>query len=56
MTTDGNSSQCGICGRTLDDPADETTRDCGGDCLQCMAVYGQDPDCIEAMKKIEKAK
>jgi hypothetical protein len=39
---------CHICKRLLDDPADPTTEDCGGDCLRCMAEAG-DPDCLRAM-------
>ena len=37
---------CNICGRTLNMSFD--TRDCGGDCLRCMATIGTDPDCIQA--------
>ncbi|MES2298851.1 MAG: hypothetical protein V4582_17535 [Pseudomonadota bacterium] len=37
------SKQCKICGRELDNPADPFSRDCDGDCLQCMADCG-DPD------------
>jgi hypothetical protein len=44
--------ECNICGRTLDDPSDPTTEDCGGDCLRCMAEAG-DPDCIAAMAELE---
>jgi hypothetical protein len=44
---------CLICKRELDQPGDPSTRDCGGDCLRCMAVYGNDPDCIAAMRKLE---
>ncbi len=43
---------CNFCGRKLDDPDDETTRDCGGDCLQCMAVIAEDEDCIAALEAI----
>jgi hypothetical protein len=43
-------SKCKICGRELDNPDDPTTKDCGGDCLKCMAEIGKDPDCIAAMK------
>jgi len=43
---------CKICARRLDDPEDLTTRDCGGDCLRCMAEVAGDPDCIEAMKRL----
>jgi hypothetical protein len=45
---------CHICHKRLDDSADPVrTRDCGGDCLLCMAKYGLDPDCIDAMREIE---
>ena len=44
-------SNCLICGCELDDPSDLTTRDCGGDCLACMAEAG-DPDSIAAMEEI----
>lgn len=36
--------RCGICSRSLDNPDDPLSRDCGGDCLMCMAECG-DPDC-----------
>jgi hypothetical protein len=44
---------CRICGRELDDPKDPTTKDCGGDCLRCMAESG-DPDCIEEIGSINR--
>jgi hypothetical protein len=45
--------RCKICRRLLSDPADPIrSRDCGGDCLQCMADCG-DLDCIMEMSKIE---
>lgn len=47
-------THCRICGRKLDQPNDPTTEDCGGDCLRCMAEVGGDPDCIAAMKRIER--
>ena len=40
------TEKCQYCKRLLDDPKDPTTRDCGGDCLRCMAQIGEDPDCI----------
>ena len=40
---------CSICGKKLDQESDITSRDCGGDCLQCMADAG-DPECIESLK------
>ena len=45
--------RCLICRRLLDQPDDETTLDCGGDCLRCMAEIGEDPDCIKALPEIE---
>lgn len=30
-------AECSICKRELGDPADELSRDCGGDCLGCVA-------------------
>ena len=46
-------STCNICGRDLDDPDDETSRDCGGDCLRCMALFAGDPDCALSLAAIE---
>jgi len=56
MTTEQKvmSEVCSICKRELDNPKDPTTRNCGGDCLKCMAEIGQDPDCIKAMNKIAR--
>ncbi len=46
--------KCLICGRKLDDPSDPVRSiNCGGDCLQCMATVGQDPDCIAALAAAE---
>lgn len=39
---------CGICRAPLDIPGRVWTRDCGGDCLACMADAG-DPECEEAL-------
>jgi hypothetical protein len=49
------AERCQLCKRVLDDPADATTRNCGGDCLKCMAEIGEDPDCIRALREITKA-
>ena len=49
------SDKCKICKRELDNPDDPTTKDCGGDCLKCMAEIGEDPDCVTAMEKISDA-
>jgi hypothetical protein len=35
---------CKICSRTLNNPEDPLSVDCGGDCAACMAVAG-DPEC-----------
>jgi hypothetical protein len=43
--------RCGICGGLLDVPGDDGTRDCGGDCLRCMAEAG-DPDCVSATEEV----
>lgn len=40
-------SNCLMCGRLLD-TEDIASRDCGGDCLGCLAECG-DPDCIDAL-------
>lgn len=41
---------CNICKRMLDDPLEPVlSRDCGGDCLQCMALIGDDPDCQRSL-------
>jgi hypothetical protein len=45
-------NKCHICKRELDQPGDPTTKDCGGDCVQCMARYGDDPDCRKSMFEI----
>lgn len=39
---------CRICRRQLDNPDDPLSRDCGGDCLLCMAEAG-DPECKDAV-------
>ena len=43
--------KCLICKRTLDDPNDRTTKNCGGDCLRCMAECG-DEDCQHELDEI----
>jgi hypothetical protein len=46
---------CRICGCLLNDPNEPVaSQDCGGDCLQCMAVIGEDPDCIAALEAAKK--
>lgn len=43
-------SSCQTCKRELN-TEDPSTKDCGGDCLKCMAEAG-DPACIEAMNEL----
>jgi len=43
---------CNICGIELNQDNNPTTRDCGGDCLKCMAIIAEDPDCQEELAKI----
>lgn len=45
------SEICGICRRILNQPDDPSTKDCGGDCLRCMAEAG-DPDAILEIESI----
>lgn len=40
---------CKICGVELNQPGKVQTKDCGGDCLLCMANVGCDPDCISEL-------
>ena len=44
--TDEAKARCSICKRPLDSPSDPTSLDCGGDCLRCMALIAEDPDCM----------
>lgn len=41
-------SRCTLCGSPLDMPGRRWSRNCGGDCLACMAEAG-DPECVAAM-------
>lgn len=43
---------CLTCGRDLDQADKPDTKDCGGDCLRCMAEC-DDPDARAAMRAIE---
>jgi hypothetical protein len=43
---------CHICKRELDQPGKPDTKDCGGDCLRCMAHCG-DTDCEAVMRELE---
>jgi len=45
------TERCGICKRILDEFGDPSTRNCGGDCLRCMAKCG-DPDCVASMDRL----
>ncbi len=44
---------CHICKRELNQPNDLTTKDCGGDCLQCMSDCG-DPDCTKDLEEKQR--
>lgn len=43
---------CHICKVPLNQPDKTSTRDCGGDCLRCMAECG-DTECMAVMAKLE---
>lgn len=43
-------AQCSICQKTLDNPFDALSKDCGGDCVLCMAEC-DDPECIKGVKE-----
>lgn len=45
---------CRTCGRSLDQPADPLSVNCGGDCLACTSECG-DPDCVEAVEALKRA-
>lgn len=49
-----NVERCNICGVVMDQPDLPETKNCGGDCLKCMAEIGEDPDCINAMWAIRE--
>lgn len=42
-------NRCNICKRELDVPGVPESKDCGGDCLHCMAYIALDPDAREAL-------
>ncbi len=46
--------KCNICGSSLSDDPKSIRYDCGGDCMKCMADIFEDPECIAAIKEIEK--
>lgn len=45
---------CKICKCVLNDSSSPATKDCGGDCLACVAAAG-DPDCIKALEEIMRS-
>ena len=49
------SKNCVRCGKVLDNPEDPSSRDCGGDCVECMAEVG-DPGCQQTMYEILKSR
>ncbi len=40
---------CRTCGQRLNQPHPTASIDCGGDCMGCMAVVFNDPDCAAAL-------
>lgn len=44
--------RCGICSSPFDDTVH---MNCGGDCLECMALVGRDPDLMPLLKPLWKA-
>lgn len=43
------NKRCKICKRKLNQSNKPDTKDCGGDCLRCMAEIGEDSDCIKEL-------
>lgn len=43
--------RCETCDKLLNQPDDPLSKDCGGDCLRCMAEAG-DPECVATMEVI----
>lgn len=43
---------CLICKKALSDDENSLRFDCGGDCIECMALYALDPECIERVNDI----
>jgi hypothetical protein len=43
--------RCGICSEPLDVPGDPLSTSCGGDCVRCVASFG-DPDCEEMVRRV----
>jgi hypothetical protein len=54
---DGYTSRkfCSTCRQPLNTPGDASSEDCGGDCVRCMAAFG-DPDCIRSMAEFEASR
>lgn len=46
---------CKTCNKELNQQNDPSSRDCGGDCVECMAEAG-DPDCKLVMYDVLKAR
>jgi hypothetical protein len=40
--------------RLLDNLNDPFSKDCGGDCLHCMATVADDPDCIAEIERLTR--
>lgn len=47
------SKPCRTCERSLDNPTDPLSDNCGGDCIGGMADFG-DPDCVEAVEALQR--
>jgi len=45
-------SKCGICGRELNQTMVPETMDRGGDCIRCMADFG-DRECVALLKNLD---
>lgn len=46
-------NECNICGKIMNNK-NKIDQDCGGDCLECMALEGSDPDCLLTLVDILK--
>lgn len=42
-----NAENCKICNVKL-----TPTNNCGGDCLSCMILVGEDPDCLQKVAEV----
>jgi hypothetical protein len=45
-------AKCNICGRELNNPADELSVDCGGDCWGCVGEIEADLGDAESLTKV----